>query len=154
MSTLVGFAALLGFVVLVAQPFRRRLEPQATASAEKERQEALEARKRELVSTLRDLNLDFQMGKLDEADFRELEGRYRAEAVDILRTLDRLGSRKAHWSDSRAEELVAAYRRRKQEAATSTPCTTCGSVLKPHYRFCPGCGSLVETGSVSGGDAE
>jgi hypothetical protein len=34
--------------------------------------------------------MDFQMGKLSERDFRELDRQLRAEAVEILRELDAL----------------------------------------------------------------
>ena len=34
--------------------------------------------------------MDFRMGKLSEADFRALDRQLRAEAVEILRDLDRL----------------------------------------------------------------
>jgi hypothetical protein len=43
------------------------------------------------LTAIRDLQMDYAMGKLSEADFAELDGRYRATAVDLIRTLDEYG---------------------------------------------------------------
>ena len=41
-------------------------------------------------STLKELEFDFETGKLIEQDYRELRGRYGEEAVRILRRIDEL----------------------------------------------------------------
>ncbi|OGO42354.1 MAG: hypothetical protein A2Z04_05195 [Chloroflexi bacterium RBG_16_57_9] len=40
------------------------------------------------LKTLRDLDFDFQMGKLSETDYRELRARYAAQGVAVLQQLD------------------------------------------------------------------
>ncbi|MFQ5790755.1 MAG: hypothetical protein ACE5JI_09795 [Acidobacteriota bacterium] len=147
MSALFSSAILLGYAVLLALPFRDSFRPERHASRKKETQEALETRKQQLVITLRDLDYDFRMGKLDDKDFRELDARYRAEAMDVLRALERTTG---HGKESEAERLIAAHRRRKAESPPPT-CTSCGGLLKLHYRFCPGCGQKVQAEPVSQG---
>ena len=43
--------------------------------------------------TLRDLEFDFQMGKMAERDYQELKARYQGEAAEILRQIQILEER-------------------------------------------------------------
>ena len=52
------------------------------------RREELEAARSAKFREIRDTELDFRMGKLSEADFREADRELRGEAVEILRRLD------------------------------------------------------------------
>ena len=84
---LIVLAVLGGLVVFVTAPLRRvrtpSEEPAAPGVAELEA--AREAKYREL----RDAELDHSTGKLSDADYAELDGNLRAEAIEILRALDR-----------------------------------------------------------------
>ena len=75
-------------VALVATPLRR------TARADDETLEAeraeLEALKEAKYREIRDAELDYRTGKLSEPDWRALDRILRAEAVDLLKRLDRL----------------------------------------------------------------
>ena len=53
--------------------------------------EELEAEKEAKYREIRDAELDHRTGKLDEADWREVDRQLRAEAMAILRRLDELG---------------------------------------------------------------
>jgi hypothetical protein len=80
-------------VVLVAwfvtAPLRRRpsAQPEDPAAAELA---DLEARKQAKYRQIRDAEADRAAGKLTEEDFKRLDGELRAEAVDILKRIDRL----------------------------------------------------------------
>jgi hypothetical protein len=74
-------------VVVVALPFRRPGQAEAREDALRlELEAAKEAKYREI----RDAELDHRMGKLSEQDWREVDRELRAEAIEILRRLDRL----------------------------------------------------------------
>jgi hypothetical protein len=82
--------ALLGLVVwLVSAPMR------AGAAVADEREGAerqdLEAAKEAKYREIRDAELDYRTGKLSEADWRVLDRELRAEAMELLRRIDRLG---------------------------------------------------------------
>lgn len=87
--------ALIIFVVLawVVQPLRRarinRL--QGAAAPETQRLENLLFEREAALLAIRDLQLDHDMGKLSDDDFTELDARYRAHAIEILKELDGLG---------------------------------------------------------------
>ena len=77
-------AALVLFVIL--QPLRSRTDP----SAPEDRRADLEAAKESKYREIKDAELDFQMGKLSEEDWRALDAELRAQAIEILRALDRI----------------------------------------------------------------
>lgn len=81
-------AALLAVVVafVVLQPLRSR----AAADTSVDRRADLEAAKEAKYREIKDAELDFRMGKLSEADWRSLDRELRAQAIAILRELDRL----------------------------------------------------------------
>jgi hypothetical protein len=86
--------ALLVLVALVAAvvllPLRRRgVEERREETRVAELEAAKEAKYREI----RDAELDHQMGKLSREDWRAVDRDLRAEAIDILRELDRLEGR-------------------------------------------------------------
>ena len=89
MDFLVILVVLLLVVLVVAAPLGARRPAEAQESAERaELEAARDAKYREI----RDAELDFRTGKLSERDWRALDRGLRAEAVDILRRLDDLGS--------------------------------------------------------------
>jgi hypothetical protein len=55
---------------------------------ENERQAGLEAAKEAKYREIRDAELDYQMGKLTEADYKTTDRELRAQAIVILRELD------------------------------------------------------------------
>jgi hypothetical protein len=75
-------------VLAVLGPLRREQRPEEDElSGERaELEAAREAKYREI----RDAELDYRTGKLSEGDWRTLDRSLRAEAVDLLKRLDRL----------------------------------------------------------------
>ena len=89
MDLLVIFVVLVVVVLVVAAPLRRRGAEEAEEDAAvAELEAARDAKYREI----RDADLDHRTGKLSEPDWRALDRGLRAEAVEILRRLDDLGS--------------------------------------------------------------
>jgi hypothetical protein len=79
----IALAALVALLVL--QPLRSR-----SSAAEPDRRGDLEAAKESKYREIKDAELDYRMGKLSEADWRALDAELRAQAIEILRKLDRL----------------------------------------------------------------
>lgn len=83
-----AIAVLLAFIIwFVGAPLRRpaRIEP-----AEASEQRALEAAREAKYAEIRDTELDYRTGKLSEEDYHAIDRQLRAEAVEILRSLDEL----------------------------------------------------------------
>jgi hypothetical protein len=88
LAPLLVILALALVVWVVGAPLRRgAAATDEAAAAERDRLVAArDAKYREI----RELELDHRTGKLSDEDFRDLDRRLRAEAVVILRDLDRL----------------------------------------------------------------
>jgi hypothetical protein len=87
------FFLAVAIVVLVAwfitAPLRNRPDSQPEDPALAELAD-LEARKRAKYQQIRDAEADHASGKLSDPDYERLDGELRAEAVDILKKIDRL----------------------------------------------------------------
>jgi flagellar biosynthesis/type III secretory pathway M-ring protein FliF/YscJ len=84
---IVVIAAIVAFIV--TRPLRRGAH---SASRPDDRREALEAAKEAKYREIRDAELDFRMGKLSEDDYRKTDEELRAQAIEILNEIDRLGA--------------------------------------------------------------
>jgi hypothetical protein len=80
-----------GAVVLVTGPLRVRARAHDD-SLEAELAE-LEAAKEAKYREIRDAELDYRTGKLSDHDWRSLDRTLRAEAVEVLKRLDRVQER-------------------------------------------------------------
>jgi hypothetical protein len=86
--------ALLVLAALVALAVARPLRERGQEERRDEiRIAELEAAKEAKYREIRDAELDHRMGKLDQRDWRSVDRELRAEAIEILRELDRLEGR-------------------------------------------------------------
>ena len=88
MDYAIAVAALLALVALVVvRPLRH---PPEAAEAGGERRATLEAAKEAKYREIRDTELDFRMGKIDESDYRRTDRELRDQAIAILKQIDQL----------------------------------------------------------------
>ena len=87
----VALLILAGLVAaVVARPLRG---PGQTEQREQGRIQELQAAKEAKYREIRDAELDREMGKLSQDDWRSVDRDLRGEAIEILRQLDRLEGR-------------------------------------------------------------
>ncbi len=122
----------------------------------------LQREKRLLLKALAELELDYEMGKLSEKDYREASGNYRARIAKIFRQLDAGADYEAL-----VNEELARRRRTKPGATTDKPsteaaiqpapapvgatapetarrgCLKCGTSNEPDADFCKKCGGAL-----------
>jgi len=89
MDLLLIVAVLAVVVFVIAGPLRPGRVKEEDLALEAERAE-LEAAKEAKYREIRDADLDHRTGKLSDADWRAQDRALRAEAVELLRRLDRL----------------------------------------------------------------
>ena len=82
---LIVLAVVAGLVLFISAPLRRPSPPAEEPIGVAELEAAREAKYREL----RDAELDHRTGKLSDEDYAELDTALRAEAIEILRGIDR-----------------------------------------------------------------
>jgi len=121
-----------GFVL--APLFRESAPPGADAGGETERDRLLE-RKTACYRNLKELEFQFGMGRLLEADYEILRAEHRAEAARILEELERLGAP----GGRRAAGLGPGGKKERDGAR----CPACGAAVSPGKKFCADCGKRL-----------
>ena len=113
-----GFAALAaaGAIAFLIAPLRGGRQQEDAAETRAAR---LAAEREVVYASIRDLDEDFETGKLGEQDHATMRGELRAQAVRLLQT--------------EREAAPAA-------AAEASGCASCGAEPPRDARFCPGCG--------------
>jgi hypothetical protein len=86
-EALIIILALAVVVWVVSAPLRRAEEPEVAQASHRA---ALEAARDAKYREIRDAELDHNMGKLSDEDWRGVDRELRAEAIEILRRIDRL----------------------------------------------------------------
>lgn len=124
----------------------------------------LYAKRDAIYEAIKELELDYQVGKLSEEDYKRFSARLKREAAEILRRIDEYPKRQAHIRErleARVQELKAAlggasparpapaFATEPAVAATAETagpkfCTQCGAPLRPTDRFCSQCGAPVQ----------
>ena len=118
---------------------------------------ALEREKMLVLRSIKEVEFDRAMGKISDADFREMSGRLRARAVGLLRQLDgdasgyrtvierelaaRVGPAPAPGS---AAPAAAANADARAEESRRGFCPSCGAAHDEDARFCKKCGARIE----------
>ena len=134
----------IGLVVCVGEPLVRRAAYTSHGREEHHGAESLVLQKEMLYVAIRDLEFDFQTGKVDQQDYGELRRQLEGEAVHILRQLDAVDP--LVMFDNEIERQVLGLRRRHTSLVCgSSPevCPSCGTPLENGDNFCPTCGQAL-----------
>jgi hypothetical protein len=140
-ATGVAFAAAAIAIGFLIAPLRRAgaemsVPPSAASRAADQRGSVLTA--------IRGLDEDFEIGKLTEADYREMRLTLRAEAVELLR-VERAALEEAAGTERAAlEEAVGAD-------GTPRSCPGCEAETRADARFCSQCGAPLDQGGPADG---
>ena len=101
---------------------------------------ALEREKMLALRSIKELEFDRAMGKLSDADWKEMSGRLRARVGRLMRQLDAGAGYR--------EQIERELERRLGEKASATSsseraCASCGTVNDADARFCKACGRAI-----------
>lgn len=143
MLMLGGILLVIAVVGLVLEPLIRG----RTASLQRENDEMTEAEatRRVKLLALRDTDYDYEMGKLDEADYRSLRSQLSAEALAAMKDVET--ERAGVDAEADLEAQIAAVRAGMR---SGTVCTDCGHRNPLGSRFCGGCGTALQASTASG----
>ena len=83
-AAIIAFALFLGVVYLIFRPFLapEEIHDEAVNSPE------LVGQKNRVIGAIREIDMDYQTGKLSEEDYQLLRSRYTAAAAEIIRRMD------------------------------------------------------------------
>ncbi len=97
----------------------------------------LEERKKTIYSAIKDIEFDYQMGKISEEDFKELRQQYKDEAIGILKKLDKAQMKQMKPAAQQQTQGKGAAKMEK----TAQFCWVCGTGIAENDKFCPNCGT-------------
>jgi len=163
-SILLGLAMLVLVGLFIARPL---IKPESRSKQELTLRQALLTQKEALLIQIKNLDFDYETGKMPEADYRQQRDGLMVEATAVLKQLDALDEGEisadpalepemvASTSDTEAAiEAAIAARRTKPAPTSPTPaeieppsnngksnfCPQCGQSTDPDDKFCANCG--------------
>lgn len=110
---------------------------------------ALEREKALVLRSIKELEFDFAMRKMSQADFDEMAGRLRQRALGLMEQLDLSGGYHDQIEREVAERLARlegegfSPRHDAPPEADAPFCTQCGKANDPDARFCKSCGAKL-----------
>jgi hypothetical protein len=134
----------IGVVIGVGEPLARRWSYTGYEQESDDDTERLLLQKEMLYGAIRDLDFDFQTGKVDQKDYAELRQQLESEALQILRQLDAADPLVA--LDQEIEQHVLTLRRHRASTvcgSSQAACFDCGTPLENGENFCPCCGHAL-----------
>jgi hypothetical protein len=146
--------AVVGFLLRAAAVLADEREIVENVQATGRRRKELEREKASLLKALKELEFDHEMGKVSDADFREIGGQYRGRAMRVLRQLDEQGADykalvekevRARLGLKKDDEKPAEDKaeEKKEEKKNMTRCESCGTTNDSDAVFCKKCGKKV-----------
>jgi ribosomal protein L40E len=115
-------------------------------------QRELERQYRLVVKAIKEIELDFQMRKIAEPDFKEMDQRYRARAMRLLSEI-KAGDNYRELIERELKDRLATVRAREEApeasaaavATAATPvCAACNAQNDQDAQFCKKCGAKLE----------
>lgn len=100
----------------------------------------LERDKQAVLKAIREIELDYQMRKIAEPDYKEMLQRYRTRAMRIIRELDAGDNYRALIEDELKTRLSAMAAAGSPAPAPTTACPSCQSANDADALFCKKCG--------------
>lgn len=151
----------------------------ASVLVEDDRLAELLHRKEQVLASIKELEFDYRVGKLNEADYQQYDQRLRRQAIGLMQQIEQAAPESAGFDATLEREIEqrrlvkpastskpehdagveAEIARRRRVPATQAPtptngvaarfCTNCGATLAPHHKFCANCGIPVEQGEAA-----
>ncbi len=100
---------------------------------------ALEREKALVLRSVKELEFDFAMRKMSQADFDEMAGRLRQRALGLMQQLDAGGGYREQIEQEVEKRLGASA----SASAIAEGVCECGTVNDPDARFCKSCGAKL-----------
>jgi len=137
LTVIMATVALVGIAALRAMRPLVSAQEDRTAMVGERTRVALEREKLLTLRSIKELEFDRAMGKLSDADWREMSGRLRARAAGLMKQLDTGAGYREQIERDLAKRLA------EPGVATSTRggfCTECGTKNDGDAKFCKNCG--------------
>jgi len=133
---------LLGAGLYIFEPFMRRGAVGFRDDYAETPIHHLLSRKDSIYTAMKDLEFDYQTGKLSDGDYESLRKKFSAEASTVLEEIDDMRSGTEGGVKAGAKKKAAAADTAvKIEAAGEETCDECGFPYEEGDNFCQSCGA-------------
>ena len=145
-SSIILFTVLMGAVCLVGIAALRAVRPlvspqeDLTAMVGERTRAALEREKLLTLRSIKELEFDRAMGKLSDADWREMSTRLRARAAGLMKQLDAGAGYREQIERDLARRLAVPPQPEGHAPSAGNFCTECGTKNEGDAKFCKNCG--------------
>ncbi len=96
-------------------------------------------RKEAIYAAIKEIEFDYQMGKLSETDFKELRQQYKDEAIGLLGKIDQVQEKAV-----KAKDVYATKKPINSTGPGVNFCWLCGTSVTKGDAFCVSCGNKLE----------
>ncbi len=127
MAEIIGIVLVMLTGLFIAYPFLQKRQKKMSFAVN-HRAEELESRKAQIYAAIKDIDFDFQMGKLSKEDYEQLRSQYKSQAVGLLKQVDQMPGNRKGGADPRTAVKF---------------CHECGQPLTVSDKFCSACGEKV-----------
>ena len=146
MAILMGILlAILSLAVIVA-PFVRARSRRRWFEPNQAREESL-ARRQSIYQEIKALQLDYQLGNIDEAGFQAALRAQRLEAASLLRVQQQWEEEGLKGLSHDLEEEIQAFRQSNAGLEGTEVCSKCSGVVLPSDVECFWCGAGLDNGT-------
>ncbi|RMF56749.1 MAG: zinc-ribbon domain-containing protein [Calditrichaeota bacterium] len=100
--------------------------------------------KTEALRAIKEIDFEYQLGKISREDYEELKGEYQRKAVEVLKQLDALQN--SENEDDPLEKEIKNYRQKLVKSGSQLGkmyCPHCGKEVKSSYHYCVHCGKQL-----------
>ncbi len=101
----------------------------------------LAEQKRNIYKAIKEIEFDFEMGKLSQDDFEELRQQYKDDAVGLLKKIDQAG---APGSRKKKRKAVRDGSGSTNSGESVKFCWVCGTGATADDKFCASCGTDLQ----------
>lgn len=147
MTTIIAYILSIMACAFVLYPLLRKSRDVRTVSLTTRQRELsdLQWQSDRIQITLRDLELDYQTGKLSQDDYNELaeDQNKKLRQVD-QRTQTLIGIDGKHLVQGLEKEIAAQRKVHDQIDLVKTTCPPCGHPLRKEDKFCPNCENQIK----------
>lgn len=161
----------IGISIFIALPFFRKRVEGASSQEEsgairnpiEEKLRKLNFEKESLYAALKEIDFDYDLGKLSKEDYEELQKKYKLQAAPILKEIDDVRiktgiinleeevekeirlNRKAKLTDEEEIEMeILRARKSHGRDKTDLICSDCGKEFVSDDKFCSHCGKKLK----------